>query len=159
MTVSEHDHIRRTLADFCHVTDSGDFEAWVNLFTDDGEFHLLGQTFRGAQALREFIAQDQPPERRGVHLTTDSQINVDGGVAQAISKFVFIASTADGPLVVTGGTYHDELVRAADRWLFHSRECVLALAPRASGWGTDSPAPGETPWWAVTRATIQRSQR
>lgn len=138
MATTAHDHVRRTLADFCHFTDRGDFDAWVELFTDDGEFQLLGQTFRGHSALREFIEQDQPPERRGLHLTTDSRIDVDGGTATASSTFIFVAAGVDGPVIVAGGTYVDEFVLVSGRWLFRSRECELSCPPRLEGWGRDS---------------------
>jgi hypothetical protein len=67
--------VRQTLTEFCHVTDAGDFASWVNLFTADGSFHVLGQTYSGHEALRSFIELDQPPECRGLHLTTDSLIS------------------------------------------------------------------------------------
>ena len=33
--------VRRTIARFCHLTDTGDFDNWVRLFTEDGCFVLM----------------------------------------------------------------------------------------------------------------------
>jgi hypothetical protein len=110
------------LTEFCHVTDAGDFASWVNLFTADGSFHVLGQTYSGHEALRSFIELDQPPERRGLHLTTDSLISFDGGIAEVMSKFIFVAAGDTAGVLVAGGTYHDLLVPCGERWLFRDRE-------------------------------------
>ena len=61
---SAEERIRRTLARFCHLTDSGDFDAWVTLFAEDGCFVLMDQVHRGHVALRAFIEDDQPRPQR-----------------------------------------------------------------------------------------------
>ncbi|HVW42844.1 MAG TPA: nuclear transport factor 2 family protein [Amycolatopsis sp.] len=149
-----HDQICRTLAEFCHATDGGDFAAWVRLFTEDGAFHLLGQTYRGRAELDSFIRQDQPPERRGLHLTTDALIDVAGDTATVECRFLFVAAGSASPVLVACGLYHDRLVRAGERWLFQDRECALFAPPATAGWGGGADvANGHVPWWAVTRAT------
>jgi hypothetical protein len=59
MTAEEK--IRFTIAEYCHRTDSGDFDGWVKLFAEDGSFRMFGNEVVGHAALRAFIAQDQSP--------------------------------------------------------------------------------------------------
>lgn len=135
--MSAEDRIRNTIAAFCHTADAGDYAGWVDLFTEDGTYHLMGQTYSGRDELRSFIEIDQAPRNRGLHLTTDSLITMGVGTANAVSKFVFIGEGASGAVVVTGGTFRDLLVPRGDRWLFRDRATTL-FAPAAplDLWGT-----------------------
>jgi hypothetical protein len=51
MTAEEK--IRFTIAEYCHRTDSGDFDGWVKLFAEDGSFRMFGKDIVGHAALRE----------------------------------------------------------------------------------------------------------
>lgn len=132
---SAEEQIRRTIARFCHLTDTGDFDNWVRLFADDGCFVLMGQEYRGHDVLREFIGQDQPPELRGMHLTTDSVIRIAGDEARVSSNFIFVADGATAGVVVAAGRYHDILVPRGDEWLFARRETELAGSVATQPWG------------------------
>jgi ketosteroid isomerase-like protein len=151
--VNAEEGIRRTLAEFCQVTDAGDFDRWVDLFTPDGSMVLLGETHTGSDALRAFIIQDQPPESRGLHITTDSIIDVDGDTAHASSNFLFIGATPSGPAIIAAGQYIDQLARHGERWLFVEREATLFALPRVDEpWGNDPFDPdADPPWWMVRR--------
>jgi 3-phenylpropionate/cinnamic acid dioxygenase small subunit len=151
---SREEKVRRTLAEFCHFTDAGDFDRWVGLFTGDGAFCMFGQSHTGHSALRAFIEDDQPPHRRGLHLTTDSVIRFDGDMARVSSNFVFLAAGDTAIVAAAGGQYHDVLVPQGDRWLFREREVVLFAAPSRQPWGPKGfEDPAIVPWFAVTRAT------
>jgi SnoaL-like domain len=101
MTAEEK--IRFTIAEYCHRTDSGDFEGWVKLFAEDGGFRMFGNEVLGHAALRAFIEQDQPPELRGLHLTTDSAITLQGDSAKVRSNFIFVAGGDEAGVVVAAG--------------------------------------------------------
>jgi 3-phenylpropionate/cinnamic acid dioxygenase small subunit len=133
MTVEEK--IRYTLAEYCHRTDSGDFDGWVKLFAEDGRFRLFGNDIVGPAALRAFIEQDQRPELRGLHLTTDSAITLQGDHAEVRSNFIFIAGGEQAGVVVTAGRYLDLLVPRGDAWLFKLREAELILPVATQRWG------------------------
>ena len=97
---------------------------------------MLGQEHHGPEALRAFIEDDQPPERRGLHLTTDSVIRFVGKEAHVRSNFVFLAAGRNASMIVAAGRYLDILVKCGDEWLFREREAVL-VGPVASGpWGS-----------------------
>lgn len=116
------------LGAFCRATDSGDFAAWVDLFTPDGCFEMMGQVHTGGDQLRRFIEQDQPPEKRGLHLSVNPWVTVDGSTGRARSDFLFVAMTKTGPAIIATGTYVDEVARAADgRWQFSRREALLSM--------------------------------
>jgi 3-phenylpropionate/cinnamic acid dioxygenase small subunit len=151
---SAEEQIRRTIAEFGHLTDAGDFDGWVRLFVEDGGFHMFGQSHVGHDALRSFIEIDQPPDRRGLHLTTDSLIEVDHERATARSNFIFVAWAAAGPLVAAAGQYHDVLVPRGGCWLFQEREAVLIGPTAAQQWGAARREdPHTVPWYAVRRST------
>jgi len=154
MPQSREEKIRRTIAEYCHFTDSGDFDNWVRLFVEDGSFCMFGQSHTGHAALRAFIEDDQPPHRRGLHLTTDSVIDFDADRARVRSNFIFIAAGDTAGVVAAGGIYHDILVPRGERWLFQEREAVLFAPPASQPWGPKGfEEPGIVPWFAVTRAT------
>ena len=132
---SAEEKIRRTIARFCHFTDKGDFDNWVRLFADDGCFVLMGQEHRGHAALRAFIELDQPPELRGLHLTTDSVIEIADGKAKVSSNFIFVADGRTASLVVAGGHYHDILVEVGEEWLVARRETELVGSVASEPWG------------------------
>ena len=151
---SAEEQIRRTLAEYCHHTDDGNYDDWVNLFTPDGSFHLFGQSHVGHSALRLFIEDDQPPHRRGLHLTTDSVITVQGATANVRSNFLFIASGETAGIVVAAGRFSDTMVQGHGCWLFQEREAVLVGPTATQPWGpVTHEDPSMVPWFAVTRAT------
>ncbi len=154
LTQSREEKVRRTIAEINHVTDAGDFDAWVKLFTEDGSFHMFGRSITGHAALRAFIEDDQKPSHRGLHLTTDSVIDFDGESAIVRSNFLFVASGETSGVVVAGGKYLDVLVPQGERWLFQERETVLFAPTATQPWGPKGfENPAITPWFAVTRAT------
>jgi 3-phenylpropionate/cinnamic acid dioxygenase small subunit len=132
--------IRKAIAMFCHLTDTGDFDNWVRLFVDDGCFVLMGQEHCGHRALRAFIEEDQPPERRGMHLTTDSVISIAAGQARVSSNFIFVATGTRANVVVATGRYHDVLVPRGEEWLFFRREAELVGAVATEAWGAQANA-------------------
>ena len=127
--------VRRTIARFCHLTDTGDFDNWVRLFTEDGCFVLMDKVYRGRDELRAFIEEDQPPELRGMHLTTDSVIEISDDEARVVSNFLFVAAGRTANVVVVTGRYHDILVPAGEDWLFARRETEIVGSVATEPWG------------------------
>ena len=107
----------------------------MRLFADDGCLVLMGQEHRGHAALRTFIALDQPPELRGLHITTDSVIEIADGKAKVSSNFIFVADGKTASLVVAAGRYHDTLVEVGEKWLFARLETELVGSVASEPWG------------------------
>jgi len=119
------DGIRRTVAQYCQLCDDGRFDEWVDLFTTEARFHVMGRTHVGRDAVRAFIEAGQGPDQRGRHLASDPVIDLasDGRSARAWTDYVFLDKQ---PKVTSVGRYHDELVAGPDgRWRFALREIVF----------------------------------
>jgi 3-phenylpropionate/cinnamic acid dioxygenase small subunit len=126
-TAAEIESIRRTLALYCQLCDDGRFDEWAQLFTDDAEFSVLGNTHVGRADVQAFIESAQPPELRGKHVCANSLIEIDerGGTATALTDYVFVGRTPEGMAVTSAGRYHDSFIRDGERWLFRRREIAF----------------------------------
>jgi 3-phenylpropionate/cinnamic acid dioxygenase small subunit len=123
--VTEHDRIRRVLARYCHYCDEGRFDLWSDLFTEGATFTVLGRTYEGRDNLRGFIADAQPPERRGRHVISEPVIELDGDGARAWTDYVFVGRVGETFGITSVGRYHDRLVREGDDWRIASREIIF----------------------------------
>jgi 3-phenylpropionate/cinnamic acid dioxygenase small subunit len=125
--------IRRTLALYCQLGDDGRFDEWIDLFTGDARFHVMGRTTTGRDAIVAFMARAQSDDKRGRHVISEPVIDVaaDGRTARAATDYVFVDR---GRTITSVGRYHDELVLGVDgRWRFALREIVfLGDAPELS---------------------------
>ncbi|HYZ98791.1 MAG TPA: nuclear transport factor 2 family protein [Acidimicrobiales bacterium] len=134
MPDSDADAIRRTLALYCQLCDDGRFDDWIDLFTKDARFHVMGRTVSGRTEILAFMEAAQGPDQRGRHMISGSVIDLAPSTASACAwtDYVFL----DRRNAVTSiGRYHDELVRGDDgRWRFALREVVfLGDAPELAG--------------------------
>ena len=119
------DAIREVLAEYCFCLDGGRFEEMAALFTADGTWHTdFGQGIgpAGIVAHARSLRSGAAPVRRGVHLTTNIVIRLDGERAQIRSNWIVAQNTDAGPVVSSAGGYADEMVKQDGRWLFHYRK-------------------------------------
>jgi uncharacterized protein (TIGR02246 family) len=125
--VTDEEAIRRLLAEYCQLCDDGRLDDWAELYTEDATFSVMGRTYRGRAELKTFMAQAQPPDRRGKHVAINPLIDVapDGSAATAATDYVFVGRGADGLAITSAGRYHDRLVREPDRWRFAERRIVF----------------------------------
>lgn len=122
---SPEDGVRRTIGRYCHTCDDGRFDEFAELFTADAEFAVMGRVHQGRDAIVAFMAEAQPAERRGKHVTSNTVIDVtDGGrSAAAVTDYLFV--TRDHT-ILSVGRYHDVLVCGDDGgWRFARREIVF----------------------------------
>ena len=120
--MSDEEDIRTTLAQYAHFCDDGRFDEWADLYTEDATFSVMGQTYKGREAVKGFIIKGQPPERRGKHICANSVIEVEGDEAWAVTDYVFMDKQKT---ITSAGRYHDRLVRNRDRWRFADRRIVF----------------------------------
>lgn len=119
--------IRDTLASYCHTADDGRFEEFALLFAEDGVVTVLNERLEGRAAIREWMRDALPPERRGRHVTANSRMELEGADrARVVSDFLFYSETEEGWRVTQTGRYHDVLVRRGGGWSFARREIRLA---------------------------------
>ena len=116
--------IQRVIAGYCHTQDSGDADAFADLFTDDASLDVgLPDPFVGRDAIRELgggVSTMVPGVR---HVTSNLMIEGDGDTASARSYFqVFTtAGGAEETRLVMSGVYTDTFRREAGQWRFASR--------------------------------------
>jgi 3-phenylpropionate/cinnamic acid dioxygenase small subunit len=127
--VEEKDAIRELLARYCFHFDSGEFDEWVNLFTEDAVFDVGARgRFAGREALRNFVRVI--PLTNGVpgikHCVMNSIVNVEGDRATARS-YVVVVQGGEVLSVPVAGRYEDELVKAGGQWRFTNRKVHLDL--------------------------------
>jgi ketosteroid isomerase-like protein len=114
--------IRRTIAEYCHRVDDGEFAALVDLFTPDAELVFGALAMQGSDALLQFFSERQArPEQRGRHLTLNTVVDVGEMTAYAVSDYLQLMAPDGVPVPVRAGRYRDELVREDDRWRFRRR--------------------------------------
>lgn len=128
----DQDQITRTLARYCQFLDDGDFDRWIELFSEDARLVFAGTIHEGRPSIREYMQQVQPPEGRGKHITSNVLVDVDGDTASALTDYLFVRPTHRGLVPVATGRYHDHLIRAGEDWRFQRREITL-LGPPGGG--------------------------
>ena len=114
--------IRRLLAQYCQLLDDGSFDEWIELFSDDIEFAVMGMHKHGRDALRNFVEPNQQAEARGKHMLSEPQIVIDGDSASASTDFVWVSKQG---IIGQSGRYHDVIVRQNKGWRFQRREIVF----------------------------------
>ncbi|MGO8872124.1 MAG: nuclear transport factor 2 family protein [Acidimicrobiales bacterium] len=127
------EQIRRTLGQYGQWLDDGLFDEWAELFTDDARLIFGDQVTEGRRAIREYIMTVQAAGSRGLHVTTNSLIDVDGGSASATTDYVFVRPTPQGLGIIAAGRYHDRLVRDGGRWRFCERTITMLGSDREPG--------------------------
>ena len=131
-TLEEKDAIREVLAEYCFHLDGGRFDDMAALFTEDGTWETAFGKAAGraaiadlARGLRERGPQPRP---RGVHLTTNIVIALDGNRARVRSNWTVVTNSAEGPKIGSGGGYADEMVKQNSQWLFRHRKIDRFIA-------------------------------
>jgi ketosteroid isomerase-like protein len=129
--LEEKDAIHETIAEYCFHFDGGEFDKWVDLFTDDGVFDAgPGGVQKGKDALRVFLKNIRLTNGSPMvkHCVMNEVIKVNGDEATAKSYIVLVRSKGEGALVNgLAGRYEDQLVKQGDRWLFKNRKVHFDL--------------------------------
>lgn len=126
--------IRALDAAYCRALDDGDWDALVDLFTEDAEFVGLSRA-RGRRDLRDFFAGLAGGGLTAFwHHVTNLEIDLDGDTARARS-FLWQPCVLDQVPHVAAGRYADHLVREDDRWRYRSKTVTFHyFAPLRDGW-------------------------
>jgi hypothetical protein len=127
--------IREVIADYGFYADSGQHDAWVDTFTDDGSIELVGgeatgvypplARWAGTAQLRSFIDDPQVHmtiEGRCMHLTTGNlRTYINGDHAVAETYYVVLVRDADKIVVANGGFTRLRLRRVDGHWRIENR--------------------------------------
>ncbi|WP_236795457.1 nuclear transport factor 2 family protein [Amycolatopsis sp. GM8] len=127
MTELDRQQIRDACMAYWAGFDRGDPEVYLRAFTPDATMSLFdGKTILD---VAKFVAEGGLGKTGFEHKshTPGSQvITVDGDTACADTLVTAVLVTADGPVMVRGLRYLDDLVRVEDGWrISHRRHSVL----------------------------------
>lgn len=137
----DYELILQTHAGYNHFWDFTRQKEWVDLFTEDGEFNLLGvepyyetapTTYKGKDALLEYAKAPASglSEGRARHWNSLPFISIQGD--RAIAYVPCMASTAGALsdfLPVWSVLYADRMRKVDGKWLFEQRVAVSDYTP------------------------------
>jgi uncharacterized protein (TIGR02246 family) len=127
------EEIRQLFVDYGRYLDQRDFDAYAELFCEDGEL-LLGPIgrVRGRAAIGEHMRKILPGDGGGsYHLVTNPRISLDGDEARAEVMWSVVSPGADGqPVLSMLGRHRDVLAREGGRWRFRRREGHIDVPAR-----------------------------
>lgn len=116
--------ISQLRAHYCHLLDNKEWDAFVDLFTEDGVFQGLNKV-EGKQQLMQFFSVDVPKIADHFwHFCTNGTIDIDGDEATGRISMEYISIT-NGVSYVSAGHYDDVCVRIDGKWKFKSRKITF----------------------------------
>jgi len=114
------EEIRDISKRYNRYADAADGDQFAALWTDDGEFDIVGdKVYRGHNE----IAFACRAATEVLHFAVDSEITVEGDTAGQISKLILFHRQPDGQSVefACTTTITDKLVKIGGKWFFKSR--------------------------------------
>ncbi|QXF82303.1 nuclear transport factor 2 family protein [Rhodococcus pyridinivorans] len=126
--------IRKLDAQYCRHLDDGNWDALMELFTDDGEFDGLSHP-QGKEEMRTFFAGLADGGLTSFwHFITNLEIDLDG-VRATVRSFLWQPCVTDGTPAIAAGRYNDEVVKVDGRWLYKVKQVRFHFfGPLEAGW-------------------------
>jgi uncharacterized protein (TIGR02246 family) len=135
--LEDREAIRALILAYGAAHDHRDYRTFANLFATNGEWVGGLGSAKGPQAIFELmdktIGHDPKPNGSGTyHVMTNDQIEMDGDLASATTKWIYITPGDDNaPRLVFLGHYDDKFIRENGAWRFLRREAPADIpAPR-----------------------------
>jgi uncharacterized protein (TIGR02246 family) len=127
-TLEDREEIRELYARYAATIDEGQFDAWLDCFTEDGVFESsrFGR-HAGRDGLAKFtqIYRDSLGGAQVRHVCTNLLFKIEGDAA-AGSCYLIYYHCKDGKIQQAAvGHYRDTLRKAGGRWKFQSRKVAL----------------------------------
>ncbi len=121
--------VEHLLAEYITLMDAGDYAAYADLFTEDGELMFQNAHLKGSAAIREALlgaSRAGPggsnPMAKLRHMIANLLIRVDGDRAMSSGRWITMSPGADGRPVIGGtGAYQDTLRKVDGAWKFECR--------------------------------------
>lgn len=131
---SDAEQIRDLYARYSWAYDQGRAEEYAALFTEDGEFEVVGgPRVQGREALAGLVSAAAARPGRTLHMVSNVLVTVTGDSATG-QAYVQLLALADAALrVVAVGTYNDAFVRTAAGWQLSRRRFEPAAGPDPVG--------------------------
>ncbi len=162
--------IEDLMARYLFAIDYNDWDAYVDVFTEDGELEFASGTFTGRAVIRETVAkfaqrigefyhtEDGKPAKLR-HVILQSVIRVEGDRAWARALWLEMANNGpqDAMKMNTYGIYEDDLEKVDGQWLF-SRRRVLNEFLKGRNSGPGNPVNDMDAAAEAFRASVQAAR-
>ncbi len=127
-TLEDREEIRELYARYAHAIDNGQFEEWVNCFTEDGTFESprFGR-HTGHAGLRRFtqIYRESLGGAKPVHQISNVSFSINGDRATSGCYLVYYHCKEGKTALCAVGHYVDRLRKVSGEWKFESRLVVV----------------------------------
>ncbi|WP_433665705.1 nuclear transport factor 2 family protein [Nocardia sp. CA-136227] len=127
-SVADRLAIHELLALHGHLSDSGEFDRWTEVFTEDVTYDLTAfgaGTVPGVEALRDMARELGDANPLAHHVTNVMVTALNGDTAHAISKGLAVNTDA----TTTSVTYEDTLHRTRHGWRITHRRVIPRRKP------------------------------
>jgi uncharacterized protein (TIGR02246 family) len=131
--LEDREAIRALILAYGDAHDHRDYRTFADLFAAEGEWVGGLGSAKGPQAIFELmdrtIGHKPLPNGSGTfHVMTNDQIRVDGDLATAVTKWIYITPGDTGaPRLVLLGHYDDRFIRENGVWKFLRREAPVDI--------------------------------
>jgi len=127
-TKEDREEIRELYARYAHNIDDGQFNEWIDCFTEDGVFESprFGK-HSGRDGLRRFTAiyKDSLGGAKPFHQMTNVIFKIDGDKAAGCCYLTYYHCKDGKAALSAAGRYNDKLRKGADGWQFESRKVII----------------------------------
>jgi hypothetical protein len=131
--LEDREEIRSLILAYGAAHDNRDYRTFSELFATQGEWVGGLGSAKGPQAIFELmdgsIGHNPQPGGSGTyHLMTNEQIRIDGDLASATTKWLYVTPGEDrAPRSVYLGRYEDRFIRENGVWKFLHREAPVDI--------------------------------
>lgn len=132
--------ITQLRAQYCHLLDARQWDAFASLFTEDGYFEGVDKA-EGRDGIHRFFSQDvQLIAEHFWHFCSNGTCQIEGNRAHGRISMEYLSVT-DGVSYISAGHYDDEFQRIDGQWKFHSRRITFYFySPLEQGFLGPKPA-------------------
>jgi uncharacterized protein (TIGR02246 family) len=133
--------IEELVTRYVTALDTLDADAYEGVFTEDGEYDVTGNVYKGRAAIRKIVTDLQAsrarndaagtPSPRLYHVMANSSIEILDATNARHQSYAQTVRLADSGQFVVGfmGRYEDVLVKVDGRWLIKSRKLLSFIPP------------------------------
>ena len=131
--LEDREAIRALILAYGTAHDHRDYKTFASLFAKNGEWVGGLGSAKGPEAIFELmdrtIGHNPQPQGSGTyHVLTNDDIAIDGDLASATTKWIYITPGDDGqPKLVFLGHYNDKFIREDGVWKFLRREAPVDI--------------------------------
>jgi uncharacterized protein (TIGR02246 family) len=120
-TVEDTLNIQQLYARYSDAIMRNDAETFGSCWSDDGYWLLLGNEYRGKEAIVEAYSNSVKGTDFILHLAMSPLVSIDGDKAKVRSQVQEILHFSGGGAMLILANYNDELQKVDGQWLFAAR--------------------------------------